>query len=134
MSGRLCAALALALTLLCSCAVTVEENRRALNALDASSLAPSSTSGRWALSPIALPAGIVTLVVDAVLVHPTTVWDDAWGDTIELLWTPRDESRFRRALMLPLVTLATPLVYIGDGLGRAIFAIPPRDDTDEGER
>lgn len=129
MSGRFGAALALALTLLCSCAVMAEENRRALNALDAS-IAPTTTSGRWALSPIALPTGIVTLVVDAVLVHPSTVWDDAWGDTVELLWTPRDESRLRRALLLPLVTLATPFVYVGDGLGRAIFAIPPREESE----
>jgi len=121
------AALSLFLLLLAGCAVFEQENRRTLNAMD-ERFTPDSTAARWALAPIGFPAGLVGGVLDMVIVHPSTVFDDAWGDTIELLWTPRDESRFRRAIMLPLVTIATPLVYVGDWLGRAIFAIPPRED------
>jgi hypothetical protein len=102
------------------------DNRRTLNALDAS-LTPESAAARWAAAPVALPTGLVALAVDAVVVHPACSIDDAWGDTVEWLWTPDpDESRFRRAVLLPLVTLATPPVFVGDWLGRALFAIPPR--------
>jgi hypothetical protein len=119
------------LLLLCAatlggCAVFEQENRRTLNAMDRN-FTPDSTAARWALAPVGFPAGVVAGVLDMVVVHPSTVFDDAWGDTVQLLWTPRDESRFRRAIMLPLVTIATPFVYVGDWLGRAIFAIPPRE-------
>ena len=128
-TGRRVGALAvlLAALLSTSCAFMVEDNRRTLNALDASAT-PATPAGRWALSPVALPVGLVAFVADVVVVHPASAIDDAWGDTLELLWTPRDESRFRRAVMLPLVTVATPLVFVGDWLGRAVFPIPPRDD------
>lgn len=120
----------LLLSLLVSgCAVFVAENRRTLNAMDAH-LTPTSTGARWALSPVTFPAGLLGAVVDIVLVHPAHVIDDAWGDTVELLWTPRGESRFRRAVMLPLVVIATPVVLISDWLGRSAFAVPHREDEE----
>jgi hypothetical protein len=115
------------LLLFCTgCAVFNEDNRLTLNALD-EHLAPDSSAARWALAPMGFPLGIVAGVVDLVIVHPATVFDDAWGDTVQLLWTPRDESRFRRAVMLPLVTIATPFVYVGDWLLRSLFDVPPRE-------
>jgi hypothetical protein len=120
-------ALLLILLLCAGCAVFDRDNRRTLNAMD-EHLAPESTAARWAVAPVGLPAGIVALVLDAVIVHPSTVFDDAWDDTVDLLWTPRDETRFRRAILLPLVTIATPFVYLGDWLGRACLAIPPREE------
>ncbi len=95
----LIAALAL---LLAGCAVMAEENRRTLNAMD-EHVAPESSAARWALAPVALPAGLVGLTADLVIVHPATAIDDAWGDTVEVLWTPRDnETGFRRAVMAPV--------------------------------
>jgi hypothetical protein len=120
---------ALLVLALAGCAQVKEENRRTLNALDAAAT-PQSEAGRWALSPVALPVGIVALVTDMLVVHPACSLDDAWGDTVQLLWTPRDESRFRRAVLLPLVTLATPLVFAGDWVGRALLPLPPREDDD----
>lgn len=114
------------LLLLPACAMAERDNRRTLNAMDAS-LAPAAAGARWAAAPLALPAGLVGLAADALVVHPACSLDDAWGDTVEWLWTPDpDESRFRRAVLLPLVTLATPPVFLGDWLGRALLAIPPR--------
>lgn len=120
--------LAMAWALTAGCAVFKEENRRTLNALD-EHLTPSSVGARWVFAPLALPIGLAGGATDLVLVHPACVIDDAWGDTVELLWTPRGESRFRRAVMLPLVTLATPFVFIGDWLGRAAFMLPPRKES-----
>jgi hypothetical protein len=121
--------LALLLLALClgGCAVAKRANRRTLNALDAHAT-PASEPARWLLAPVAFPAGVLAVVADAFVVHPATVFDDAWYDTVDLLWTSREESRFRRALFLPLAALATPFVYAGDWLGRAALAIPPRDE------
>jgi hypothetical protein len=119
-------ALVLALSLP-ACAIFEGENRRTLNALD-EHLAPQSTAARWALSPLALLLGFGALAGDLLLVHPVCSVDDAWGDTVEWLWTPRGETRFRRTVMLPLVTVATPLVFAGDLAGRSVFPIEPRKD------
>ena len=113
-----------------SCAVFESDNRRMLNLLD-EHLTPSDPAAKWALAPIALPTGLAVASVDAAIVHPITVFDDAWGDTTELLWSPGvDESRFRRAVFTPLAAIATPAVFLGDWLGRSLFLIPPRQDDD----
>ncbi len=125
--ARAVALLTLTGALLGSCAVFEQENRVTLNALD-EQFTPDSSTARWALAPLALPVGLVGAATDIVLVHPARVVDDAWGDTVELLWTPGSESRFRRAVMLPLVTVATPFVFLGDWLWRAAFAVPPREE------
>ena len=128
MSSPMIALCCCALLLASSCAFFEEENRRTLNAMDAD-LAPSSTAARWALAPVMLPAGALGLAADVLVVHPATAIDDAWADTVEWLWTPaEDESRFRRAVMVPLVTLATPLVFASDWLGRSLFALDPREE------
>ena len=116
-----------ALPLLAGCAFFAEENRRTLNALDAH-LAPQSIAGRWALAPVALPVGGVGFAADVAVVHPASAVDDAWGDTVEWLWTPRNETRFRRTVLLPLVTLATPVVFVSDWVWRSVFAISPREE------
>jgi hypothetical protein len=121
------------LLLTAGCAVRNEANRRTLNAMDRG-LAPSSSAGRWAVAPVALPAALAGLAADALVVHPSTVFDDAWLDTKDWLWTPDpSESRFRRAVLFPLIVLATPFVYVGDWLGRAAFDIPPRAEEDAAE-
>ena len=123
------ALLALGFALLGSCAVFEEENRTTLNAMDAH-LTPDSNAARWAVAPLAVPVGLVGAAADIAVVHPVQVIDDAWGDTVELLWTPRGESRFRRAVMLPLVTVATPIVFVSDWLWRAAFAVSPREEEE----
>ena len=127
--SQACARLALVLLLglAAGCAVAAEENRRTLNAMDRS-LTPGSEAERWALAPVALPAGLVGLVADALVVHPTTTLDAAWGDTVEMLWTPaEDESRLRRAVFTPFSALLTPFVFVGDAVWRSMFVITPRD-------
>lgn len=124
--ARRLAGLALALAV-SACAVTDERNRTTLTLLD-EHLAPTSTSGRVALFPVALPVGLVSYAVDS-LIHPFTVFDDAWGDTVDVLWTSRSESRFRRALMIPFAVLLTPVVFVGDWVGRSLFPIDPREDA-----
>lgn len=117
------ALIALALS---GCAVFERENRRTLNALDEHAT-PASAAARWALSPLALPLSLVAAIGDMVIVHPVCSIDDAWADTVDALWTSHGETKFRRAVMLPLATLATPVVFTGDLLARSLFPIDPNE-------
>ncbi|MCA8953444.1 MAG: hypothetical protein KDE27_28280 [Planctomycetes bacterium] len=112
-----------------SCTVLVREQRRTLNLLDGH-LTPSGEVARALLLPVSVPVGLVGLASDMVVVNPVLAVDDAWGDTIELLWTPtEDESGLRRATVAPLAAIATPFVFVGDWLGRCLFPIDPREVT-----
>ena len=103
-----------------SCAFLRPENRRTLNYLDAN-LAPQSATARVVLSPVALPVGVAAGAADAVVVHPLTQVDGAWQDTLDVLWDYDQSSAFRQVLLTPLSVLATPLVFGGDWLCRAVF-------------
>ena len=103
-----------------SCAFLRPENRRTLNYLDAN-LAPQSATARILLSPVALPVGVAAGVADAVVVHPLTQVDEAWRDTLDVLWDYDQSSSFRQVLLTPLSVLATPLVFAGDWFCRAVF-------------
>lgn len=118
--------LALAL-LLAGCAVFDRDNRRLLTALDEHATPPRAAA-RWALSPLAFPAGLAAVTLDMVVVQPVCSVDDAWADTVDWLWTSHGESRFRRAVMLPLAVAATPPVFAGDWLARSVFPIDARGD------
>ncbi len=108
--------------LLSGCAISSEKYRRTLNLLD-QAIAPKSTAARVALAPIALPLGLMATVADQFFVHPVTVVDDAWDDTIEALWSVESETAFRRGLLLPLKTIATPFLFLGDFLMRSALPI-----------
>ena len=109
-----------------ACTVFDSDQRRTLDWLD-ESLTPSSAAARGALLPVAVPVGLLGLGSDMLVVNPVLAVDDAWGDTVELLWTPTaDETNLRRALVAPFAALATPLVFAGDWLGRCLFPFDPR--------
>jgi len=112
---------------LSGCAVFDEPNRPLLDLLD-ENVAPSSTAGRWLAAPVALPVAAVAVTVDAVVVRPATQIDDAWGDTVELLWEPGDQTPFRRVVVAPVMALATPVVFASDWLVRSMFMVPDRRD------
>lgn len=117
---------------LCSgCAIWDPDRRHLLGAMD-EHLAPESEGARWALAPVGLPAGVAALVVDGVIVHPATQFDDAWYDTQNLLWEREDETPLRAAVMTPVAAVATPFVYTAAWVWRAIFNIDDWED-DESE-
>lgn len=112
------------------CTAVREDSRRTLDSLDGN-FTPASPTTRTVLLPVAIPVGFCGLLTDTLLVNPAFAIDDAWRDTVDLLWTPRDESPLRRALFTPLAALATPLVFAGDWLGRSVFPIPPRQESEQ---
>lgn len=103
-----------------SCALANGDRRRALNYLDAN-WAPSTTTGRWLAAPIALPIGIVAGATDAIVLHPLSQIDDAWLDTVDVVWDFDDSTEFRTVLLVPLSAVATPVVFGVTWLFRAVF-------------
>lgn len=114
--------------LLCACSMFRSDNRRTLNLLDQEA-APASTGTKVALAPLALPIGVLAFAADLAVVHPIATIDDAWDDTEELLWRPKDESGLRRALFVPLAAAATPFVFFGDWFGRWLLPINSGEAT-----
>ena len=70
-----------------------------------------------------LPVGTVALAADMVVVHPVSVIPDAADDVYEWFWKPRDMDAFRKALIFPLIVVATPPTFVGDWLTRSLFAV-----------
>lgn len=122
----------LVLALFAGCTTVRDDSRRTADWLDAS-LTPESNGARMALLPLAIPVGLGALAADTAVVNPVYAVDDAWGDTVELLWTSREESSLRRALFTPLAALATPFVFGSDWLWRCVVPTAPRRDRDADE-
>jgi hypothetical protein len=113
---------AFTLALCAGCAVTNEDNRRTLNMMDGW-IKPESTGTQIALAPVMVPAGTATLVTDMVIVHPICMIPKAADDVYELYWKPREMDFFRRALLFPVIVVATPPTFLVDWLGRIFFDI-----------
>lgn len=111
--------------LLASCSALHPGRRATLDWVDGH-LAPDSAVVRGCLLPLAIPVGLSGFAADTALVNPTVALGDAWRDTVELLWAPRDETPLRRVFLAPLAGLATPLVFAGDWLGRCLLPLPRR--------
>jgi len=119
---RRLACLVLAAGIGSGCAVFETENRRLLNWMD-TKVRPEATATQVALAPVGVPVGSAALAVDAVLVHPYTAIPRAAEDVYELYWKPRDMEAFRKALLLPLIVIATPPTFLGDWLVRSLVSV-----------
>jgi hypothetical protein len=109
------------------CAVFNRANTPALNFVE-QHLVPKENPGRTLSYPLIIPVGFVATTVDMFLLHPVSVVDDAWRDTTDALWDSFDWQQHyvtTSASLLPR-TLATPLIFTGDFLGRSSFDIPAR--------
>ncbi len=113
-----------------ACTCVRDDSRRTLDLLD-KNLTPASPTWRAVLLPVAIPVGFAGLLLDSAVVNPVCALDDAWGDTVELLWTWRDESTLRRVLFTPLAALGTPIVFACDWLGRSCLPVPPRKESQQ---
>jgi len=118
--------------MLTSCAMSNPERRKLLNYID-EHWSPSTTTGRWLASPVALPAGVVAGATDALVLHPVSQFDDAWVDTVDVLWDFDDSTDFRTALLTPLLALATPVVYAATWTTRSLFDVRDSNSGDTGQ-
>jgi hypothetical protein len=110
------------------CAVFNRNNTPALNFVERNMI-PKENPGRAIFYPLAIPVGMTAVSLDMFLIHPAMVAGDAWGDTLDTLWTKNLDWERRyvttSASLLPRA-VATPLVAGGAFLGRSAFDISPR--------
>ena len=125
------------LSLLCllpitGCAFLNRDNTPITNYVE-KKLTPESSRAREALVPIIWPVAAVTLIADAVVIHPISVVDDAVEDTRDALWDEFDwDAEYAtECFKLPWRATLTPIVFGFDFLGRALFDIPPHGHREE---
>ena len=111
-----------ALCLCCSCAVFEPENRHLVPWVE-DHLVPVETSARILAAPLWVPAGVAAGVLDAFVVHPITVVDEAYDDVHDVLWEEWPEGYVMRWGSVPYRALASPLVFGVSFAGRAVFDI-----------
>jgi hypothetical protein len=117
------------MALLQGCAFLNRENTPTLN-LVRDNLVPENPSEKWYVMPAVYPVGMGAVTLDALIVHPATVIDDAAQDTREVCWTDLDweEEYVTECAAMPWRTGATPAVFGGSFLARSMFDVPARAD------
>jgi len=126
---RLLGTLLAMMTLAPACALSRQENRPLLDALDQALPEADGSAESIALGVATLPVAIPAGIVDTFLAHPALEVDSAARDTSALLWeNPQGAAFYQAAIFLPKV-VATPFVFLGDWCGRSIFPV----DRNRGE-
>jgi hypothetical protein len=104
------------------CAVFNRDNTPTLNALEKYAF-PEDRTTKALLYPVLIPAGLAAASIDAFVVHPISVMDDAAEDVHDALWSHLDFDRkyaTECAFLIPRTTL-TPVLFTGDFLMRSAF-------------
>jgi len=97
------------------CSVLNRENRVLTEQL-ADHIQPKSVATRLALAPVVVPAGVATLTLDGVLVHPVRMVPLAWQDAnrpFGKYWRPATVSGLRKAVLLLPIGPLTALCFTG---------------------
>jgi hypothetical protein len=116
-------ALLLSIFMLTGCAMFNRDNTRALNFVE-EHLVPSDPLPKKLSYPVTVPVSLAAVIFDMVLLHPISVIPDAAGDT-RVIWRdlPWREHYFTTsASVLPRAAF-TPVLFIGDFLGRSLFDV-----------
>lgn len=102
------------------CAFSKRENRRLTNSLD-SHLVPPSPAGKILLVPVALTVGSVSLLADALVVHPLAVVPESAKDCVEIVWfNPEGGIVIQSFLLVPKI-IVTPIVFGTIWIRKAVF-------------
>ncbi|TGK06444.1 hypothetical protein EHO60_15510 [Leptospira fletcheri] len=104
-----------------NCAIFQRKNRILTSYLD-EKVRPESTAAQIALSPVAIPVGVVSLFLDGLVLHPISVIPDALEDTYKVIWMdPTGGVIFQTIVFFPKLVV-TPVFFLVDFLGRSGIA------------
>lgn len=109
------------------CAVFNKQNTPLLNEVREHTI-PKDRELNFFTLPLVVLVGTVAGTIDAVIVHPALVIDDAAGDTNDFLkWDARWRGHYftQSALVIPK-SAVTPVVYLTAYIRRAVFDVDPR--------
>ena len=110
------------------CAIYNRDNTRVLNWFE-DNLLPKENPAKVLSYPVMIPAGLVSVAIDGIIVHPVSCVDDALRDTRDICWRHFDwDNQYvtECAQLLPR-TIFTPFVAAGSFIFRSLFDIPPND-------
>jgi len=115
------------LTLCGGCAVFNRDNTPVLNFVE-EKLLPEKKPARYIVFPLLVPVALLAVTIDAVIVRPIDVADDAVLDTKEALWEDFEwrERYVTECLLLVPRTALTPVVLAACFLGRSTLDIESR--------
>jgi hypothetical protein len=126
--NRLFAIFCIAALVVCSgCAVMNRDNTPTLNLVE-KKLLPTETPQRYLVYPVLIPVGLGAVAIDALVVHPISVADDAAEDVRVALWRDLDwKNRYAtECVLLPPRAVSTPFALLVCFFGRSVFDISPR--------
>ena len=103
------------------CAV-VDKNNRPVTRFFDENAAPDSKGVRLALAPIAIPVGMTTLAIDAVLINPVLQLPEAFSETIWLL-SEVDSTGPLEIVVFPMRVVTFVVVFTGLELTLCFFPI-----------
>lgn len=103
--------MAFVLSFFMSCAFMKKENRVITNALD-EAINPESTTSKVLLSPIAVPLGTASLLVDTLVLHPISVIPKSIGKTYEILWQDSNSEIVVQAFLFIPKLVFTPITLV----------------------
>ena len=103
------------------CAV-VDENNRPVTRFFDENAAPDSKGVRLALAPIAIPVGMTTLAIDAVLINPVLQLPEAFSETMGLV-SEVDSTGPLEIVVFPMRVVTFVVVFTGLELALCLFPI-----------
>ncbi|OPZ22712.1 MAG: hypothetical protein BWZ10_00304 [candidate division BRC1 bacterium ADurb.BinA364] len=116
--------------MLAGCAALNRDNTPLLNAVE--DHMPPSGLARAAAYPLMFPVGLAAIALDAAVVRPAMVADDALEDALEV-WDDidLDERYVTECALMPLRAAITPIVFAGSFAARSIFDIPENAEDEK---
>lgn len=104
------------------CGVLAKRNRVLTGLLD-EHLAPKTTVAQVALSPVAMPVGLATLTVDAVLINPVLHVPDAI-EIANWVFTEVPFTGFGEIIVFPMRIISYPVMFVGAMIFYITIPIP----------
>jgi hypothetical protein len=105
-----------------SCAFMRNSNRVLTNQFD-ELVEPKETYQEVLLSPIFIPIGAVSLLTDALILHPISVIPKSLVKTYEIIWFKPQGGVIRQSFLFIPKLILTPITLAFTWLGYSIFDI-----------
>ncbi len=106
------------------CAVLNWDNRPVTEFIDRH-LAPESDAGRAALTPVAVPIGLSTLLVDATVVNPVQQLSEA-RELAEWPFTEVEDAGVFEVVLMPMRVLTAAVMFVG---AEVVLSIVPVEES-----
>ncbi len=91
-------------------------------------LTPDNRAAQWALTPILIPVGMVTLTLDNLIVAPAVQSGSAYALTIDF-WQASPEGYYSALAFLPFQIALTPVIFAGSWVALSFYGDETHSDA-----